>query len=604
MTEAEMNAAFEAATMPIPDLIAKLTPDTPPAEVDGLLSRIHLEVESDSAADGHYDEVARRVGKRKGPMKADRKAARKRKAAPTGDAKPKRFDAGLFDPEFEKKHDAALARFVDGGEKPTKETVEIVSKWLPGCSATAVPVYNKLPKLDELPWPISHDMLPYALAAIDAQCSVVNMDGHMRYLRVRPKGGIDLFERAAFIAKYEKFTVQPPRGARKSIGEEWLRHAERHDLDGVTYSPGVTDVGDMLNLWRGYAVEPKKGDWSLMKAHMFTVLCSGNREWFHYLMSQLAQMFQDPLTKTGVAIVLRGQKGSGKTTLAQYLASILGDRDVVEAARMEQVSGRFNGHLANCFLLVAAEAMWAGDKAGDAVMKQLISDPQLQIEAKGKDSVRMRNCTRVMFITNERWVVPATKDERRYFGLDVSSDRIEDVAYFNALYAERDNGGAAAFLYDLLHYDYRGVNLRKPPLTPMLRDQIERSLDPFDKWWWCCLEDGGITDPSKDGDFYPFHAPIPKHIVYEAARRGVAGFYKGKVSDDAVSDFLKDIVPGLGMGKGSAGARRPTFIFTAQESMEQAFERKNGVGRFETTDTLEGLPLDLIDMEVATATVQ
>ena len=33
---------------------------------------------------------------------------------------------------------------------------------------------------------------------------------------------------------------------------------------------------DTYNLWRGFGVEPKAGDWPLIRQHLLEVVCSGN----------------------------------------------------------------------------------------------------------------------------------------------------------------------------------------------------------------------------------------------------------------------------------------------------------------------------------------
>src|SRR5207245_333304 len=57
----------------------------------------------------------------------------------------------------------------------------------------------------------------------------------------------------------------------RPLGDFWLHHAERRQYDGIVFSPGH-DVEGHYNLWRGFAVQPKPGDWSQMKAHITEVI--------------------------------------------------------------------------------------------------------------------------------------------------------------------------------------------------------------------------------------------------------------------------------------------------------------------------------------------
>ena len=67
----------------------------------------------------------------------------------------------------------------------------------------------------------------------------------------------------------------------------------------------------------------------------------------------------------------------------------------------------------------AEEAVWAGDRSAQGVLKSLITEPEMLVERKGVDPVKMRNLMRVMFTSNEDWVVPAALDDRRFACFDV-----------------------------------------------------------------------------------------------------------------------------------------------------------------------------------------
>ena len=94
------------------------------------------------------------------------------------------------------------------------------------------------------------------------------------------------------------------------------------------------------------------------------------------------------------------------------------------------VTGQFNAHMASCLLLQADEAVWAGDKAAEGRLKGLITAPMQQIEAKGIDPVRLDNYVRLLMTSNEEWVVPAGKDERRFAVLDVDPRCAQQHEYF------------------------------------------------------------------------------------------------------------------------------------------------------------------------------
>ena len=80
---------------------------------------------------------------------------------------------------------------------------------------------------------------------------------------------------------------------------------------------------------------------------------------------------------------------------------------------------------------------------------------------------------------NEEWITPASSDERRF---GVSADHKGDLAHFNALYAELNNGGLAAMLHDLLAFDLDGWHPRiGAPQTAGLQKQKAPSRRGVDR---------------------------------------------------------------------------------------------------------------------------
>jgi len=69
-----------------------------------------------------------------------------------------------------------------------------------------------------------------------------------------------------------------------SIAELWLDSRDRRQYEGLGFSPYKYTTGHSpdkdkngkYNLFRGFAVEPKKGDWSLFRKHIIKVIANGN----------------------------------------------------------------------------------------------------------------------------------------------------------------------------------------------------------------------------------------------------------------------------------------------------------------------------------------
>ena len=281
-------------------------------------------------------------------------------------------------------------------------------------------------------------------------------------------------------------------GRQQGVGQFWLNHPDRRTYDGVVFKPnGEPEVNGCLNLWQGFAIEPRQGDWSLMKAHVREVLASGDREHGTYILRWLAWAVQNPDKVPEVALVFKGAEGTGKGFLGRAMTTIFGQHGL-QVSDVRHLAGNFNAHLRDTCLLFADEALWPGDPQAEAALKRLLTEDTLFIEPKGVNGFKCPNFLHVIMASNEEWVVPAGPDARRFAVFEVSSERKQDTAYFQALDEERKNGGLEAMLYDLLNLDLKGWHPRKLVKTDALRDQQLSSLDYPNAWWLSILEEGAL----------------------------------------------------------------------------------------------------------------
>lgn len=155
--------------------------------------------------------------------------------------------------------------------------------------------------------------------------------------------------------------------------------------------------------------------------------------------------------------------------------------------------------------LFADEAFWAGDKAGEAALKQLVTEPTITYEGKGRDAVMGKNHVHIIMASNSDWVVPAGMDgERRFAVFNVNSDRKGDHEFFRALNRQLDEGGRAALLHDMLRRDIRNWHPRdNVPQTEALAEQKAMSQGAEESWWEGILDTGRL--PHFLGEL-PWHA--------------------------------------------------------------------------------------------------
>lgn len=286
----------------------------------------------------------------------------------------------------------------------------------------------------------------------------------------------------------------------KPLGTAWLQHPHRRKyFGGVTFNPrfhGHKD--DEYNLFRGFGCEPKAGNCELFLNHLKENICAGNAEHYEYLLDWLADMFQHPATLPGVAIVMKGARGAGKSIVATTIGSLWHKTHFKHITSPDLLVGRFNSHLQDCLLCFADEALFAGDKKAEQQLKTIISESQRMIEAKGKDAVMLPNFSRVIMATNSEWSIPAGPDERRYCVFEVAKTKAQNHAYFNALIQELEAGGREELLHLLLNRKIKS-NVRKAPATQALLDQKLHSLDCVESWWWEALDRGAVGPCNQEG---------------------------------------------------------------------------------------------------------
>lgn len=300
-------------------------------------------------------------------------------------------------------------------------------------------------------------------------------------------------EAFAFELAGKDVIVGPPnKEQRLPAAQLWTRdRRRRYYPDGLLLDPGRPEDGRAYNLWRGFGVEPKSGDWSLMQDHIFNILANGNPDHASYITRFAAWCFQNPATPPRAALVFQGGEGVGKGVFAQAMMEAFGHHGL-HVRSMSQVTGRFNSHLRHCCLLYADEAEATNPKE-EGALKGLITERTLPCEGKGKDLIQVNNHIHLIMASNENWVVPAGKDSRRFAVFRVSTARQRDKAYFEALVQQMRNGGLPAMIHDMLAMDLSDFHPEHDrPDTDALAEQRAASLRGFDRVWFDVLRSGDM----------------------------------------------------------------------------------------------------------------
>lgn len=333
----------------------------------------------------------------------------------------------------------------------------------------------------------------------------------------------------------------------------WLSNKRRRTYDGIEFFPDPNNAPGTpgyFNLWRGFSVSPdvvtppqeRYRKYQSFIDHLLINICAEDMTIFNWVWHWFAHLVQRPRDRIGTAIVLRGKMGTGKTVVGDVIGSLFASHYfLVDDPRY--LVGQFNAHMASCLLLQVDEGFWAGDKAAEGRLKGLVTAPKQMIEAKGVDPIRLDNYVRLLFSSNEGWVVPAGMDERRFAVFDVVDNWAGDHRRFSDLYAELNTGGRKALLADLLAVDLdapSAPNLRVIPATGALLEQKVRSLDPIAAWWLARLVDGSQTHRAAQWRRRVPTATLFNDYLRTSDRLGV----RRKASETEFGIALRRLVPG------------------------------------------------------------
>ena len=313
----------------------------------------------------------------------------------------------------------------------------------------------------------------------------------------------------------------------------WLEHPQRRTHKGIVFSPNMKAADGYYNLWRGFSYQPIQGDWSKYQEHMLNVVCNGNHDDFEYLLNWMAFSVQHPNEPAGVAVVLKGERGTGKGTFISTFAKLFGQHSL-QVTNSKHLVGNFNSHLRQCVFLFADEAFFAGDKQGEAVLKGLITEKRIMIERKGVDAIEAQNYLHIMMASNSDWLVPAGGYERRFFVLDVGNQRMQDRVYFDAIRKQMDEqGGMEAMMFDLLNRDISNFDIYKVRRTAALDEQIIRSMSHEQMWWM------DVLSKTYSGNGWKYQS---REQMIESFSKAVSTLYD-RGSATKLGMFLRKVLP-------------------------------------------------------------
>ena len=361
------------------------------------------------------------------------------------------------------------------------------------------------------PEDIITDKFQEEIARVNEEYALISVGGSMRILWEFPSYDpmlprYQLMEREAFRVKMANKPIMitvldskgNPKTTMKNIADVWLGHPSRREYPmGMGLFPEGAPLG-FYNLWKGYSVKPREGDCEGYLEHIRKVLCREDKDYYNWVIDWMADCVQDPGNPKGCALVMKGNEGTGKGTIATWFGRLFAPHFAHLTDTSHMVSN-FTAAIDYKIVIFADEVVWGGNQKAAGKLKGLVTEKYIVSERKGIDHVQVRNMAHIIMASNEDFVVPAGPLSRRWFVLEISDEKRNDRAYFKAINDEMNNGGLEALLFFLLQRKVTS-NLSTAPETRAISDQREQHAKhrPEYEWWIHILALGELNVPTVD----------------------------------------------------------------------------------------------------------
>ncbi len=325
----------------------------------------------------------------------------------------------------------------------------------------------------------------------------------------------------------------------KTIADIWSTHAEKQCYSTIIFDPNPKNAlknRHEFNTYQGLfitqqeclkTIETSGIDYKArvepILSHIREVWCADNPFVFSYVLKWIAHAILKPWIKMGVALVLVGSEGCGKSMIIDALGLIFGTH-YLHVTDMDDLVGRFTSILMDKLLVFADEAFWAGCKSLSGKLKGMITEKQIRCEHKGFDTYYVDSFSNFVMASNHHFAVPAGENARRWCCLGCTSKYNGNAEYFEKLseciYGDDNMGLKCLVVYLMKNVDLCGFVPSKFPMTSLLRSQKESSFDTLESWWDQVLHRGYIMD-------WQDYQTIDPTFEQEDKTRGMVAYTKG-----------------------------------------------------------------------------
>lgn len=295
----------------------------------------------------------------------------------------------------------------------------------------------------------------------------------------------------------------------------WLDSLARREFPSGTMCAPMGSPDGYFNTWRGF--EPRvmeiadtlqgetktelKARCPLLLEHLEVNICNRDKPLRRFIMGWLQFLFTKLDKKSGVALVLSGEPGCGKSYFFECILSIVGMHHGNVTHDSNAMSATFaHGKSADMRLEVFDEATTHNDPRKRGVINGLITSSKVRRERKFHEAETVNSFTNLIICSNYARAVDAIVGERRFQFADVRYrvERTSKKEFFDEAHKELMDISSLAAFY-LLCRDHHKKEFH--PLAVVQNEALWRNvylgLEPMQKWWFGCLRYGELSNARK-----------------------------------------------------------------------------------------------------------
>ena len=253
-----------------------------------------------------------------------------------------------------------------------------------------------------------------------------------------------------------------------------------------------------VNTYKPANINLVVGDPAPFLNHLARILPNENDQ--HIFLQYLAHNVKFPGYKIPWAPLLQSAEGVGKGIFKAVMRHAMGSPYVYypKAKEMAESGSKFNAWMRAKLFILVDEIRTDERRDMIEILKDFISEKEIEIQGKGSDQDKEDNYSNWMFFSNWKDAIPINKNGRRfsinYSGLQTAEHILAagmDDPYFNWLFdwIEHQNGGAIVANY-LKNYpiEFRGIPMRAPQ-TSSTQEALQKSRSPLEKMVLDAVED-------------------------------------------------------------------------------------------------------------------